>query len=162
MSETNIEQRWVYGSALHVENPSVGRFTVLGTMTTIELSNVTQHNWLICSVPAPNILEGWKVKAVMILYNIRRPDPRPLGMIDKIGIRDGNLDVARFEGLTIGPNSIEPNENWEVRKLELISPSGFRFGLGVTIHVEGGLGFEASAIGPTKFSFTSIGLEFIK
>jgi hypothetical protein len=86
VSGTNIEQRWAYGSALHVENPSVGRFTVLGTMTTIELLNPSQHNWLICSVSAPNTLEGWKVKAIMILYNIRRPDPRPLGMIDKIGI----------------------------------------------------------------------------
>jgi hypothetical protein len=132
-------------------------------MTTIELNAAaapTQHNWLICSVPAPNILEGWRVKAVMILYNIRRLDTRGFGMIDKIGIRDGNLDVARFEGLTIGPNSIEPAENWVERKLELPNPRGFRFGLGVTIHVTGPpLDTENPS---TKFSFTSIGLEFTK
>jgi DNA-binding beta-propeller fold protein YncE len=160
MSLTNIiEERWVYGSALHVENPAVGRFSVLGTMTTIELGT-NQHNWLICSIPAPNVLDGWKVRAVMIRYNIRRPDSRGLGIIDKIGIRNGNLDVARFEGLTIGPNSIEPQENWEVRKLVLPRPGDFKFGLGVTIHV---LFPQISPIPPpTKFSFTSIGLEFIK
>ena len=159
MIVTNIEERWVYGSALHVENPTVGRFTVLGTMTTIEL-RANQHNWLICSVPAPNVLDGWRVRAVMIRYNIRRPDSRGLGHIDKIGIRNGNLDVARFEGLTIGPNSIEPHENWEVRRLVLSRPGDFRFGLGVTIHV---LFPEISPIPPpTKFSFTSIGIEFIK
>jgi DNA-binding beta-propeller fold protein YncE len=159
MSLTNIfEERWVYGSALHVENPTVGGFSVLGTMTTIEL-RTNQNNWLICSVPAPNALDGWRVGAVMIRYNIRRPDSRFLGVIDKIGIRNGNLDVARFEGLSIGPNSIEPNENWETRKLVLTNPGGFVFGLGVTIHV---IFPQTSPTSPTKFSFTSIGLEFIK
>jgi hypothetical protein len=149
------QERWAFSSALHVENPTVGKFTVTGLKTGIELSQHNQHNWLVCSVPGPNILEAWRIKAVLILYNIKGS---PGGKIDKIGIRNGHLDVYGFENLTIGPNA-----NWELKRLELPGTGyTFRYSLGVTIHVmyqkpE----FEPTAP-PTQFFFTGVGLEFIK
>jgi hypothetical protein len=97
---TEITQdSFVYGSALTVENPAVGRFINTGLYTGVEL-NQHQHNWLICSVPAPSGLEGWKIKWVMILYDIRNTQGA-FGKIDKIGIRDGIRDVQRFENLNL-------------------------------------------------------------
>jgi hypothetical protein len=145
-----VDERWAYGSSLHVEAPTVGNFFTKGLYTGIELK-VNQSNWLVGSVPALNIHEGWRIKAVMIRYNIRGA----IGVIDKIGVRQGNLDVHGFEGLNIGPNS-----TWETRKLELPNPSAFTWGLGVTIHCA--VPQQVDVVHPTQFLFTSIGLEFIK
>jgi hypothetical protein len=144
------DERWAFGSSLHVEDPTVGNFYCKGLYTGITLVK-NQSNWLVGSVPAPNIHEGWKIKSVMILYNIRGE----LGLIDKIGIRNGHLDVQRFEGLNIGPNT-----TWELRKFELPSAASFAYGLGVTIHVN--YPDHPDISHPTQFLFTSIGLEFIR
>jgi len=146
------DERWAFGSSLHVEDPTVGKFFCKGLYTGIELRQ-TESNWLVGSVPAPNIHEGWRIRSVMILYNIRGP----YGSIDKIGIRNGNLDAHRFEGLALGPNT-----TWELRKLELPSAASFAYGLGVTIHVNYPEIVGSPSQPPTQFLFTSIGLEFIK
>jgi len=146
------DARWAFGSALHVEDPTVGKFFCKGLYTGMELSE-TQSNWLVGSVPAPNTHEGWRINSVMILFNIRGP----YGNIDKIGIRSGHLDVQGFEGLNIGPNT-----TWELRKLDLPSAASFAYGLGVTIHVQYPEIIGSPGQPPTQFLFTSIGLEFIR
>jgi hypothetical protein len=153
MSEV-IEERWSFGCSLTVENPAVGRFINTGLYTGIELTHL-QQNWLVCSVPAPNVLEAWKIKSIMIQYNIRNTQG-DYGKVDKIGIRDGNQTVHGFENLDIGRNA-----NWEIRKLALPTPWDYRFGIGVNIHV---IYPEVLDPGPwpTQFLFTSIGLEFTK
>lgn len=144
------DRRWAFASALHVENPAVGKFHVNGLHTGIELLK-TQDNWLVGSIPAPNIHEGWKVKSALILYNIRGP----VGLIDKIGIRNGYLDLHRFENLTIGPNA-----NWEIKQLDLPGPTAFAYSLGITIHVW--VPDNPDVTPPIQFLFTGIGLEFSK
>src|SRR6266540_613416 len=150
MSEIT-DERYAFGSTLRVEDPAVGKFFTKGLYTGLELTE-KKNNWLVGSVPAPNIHEGWRIKAVKILYSIRGP----YGSIDKIGIRNGHLDVYRFEGLTFGPNP-----NWQLQRLELPGPSSFAYGLGVTIHVDyPEITGSTTSQPPTQFLFTSIGLEF--
>jgi hypothetical protein len=146
----NIERRWAWASALHVENPAVGKFHVNGLHSGIELRQ-GQGNWLVASIPAPNIHEGWKIRSVLILYNIRGN----IGLIDKIGIRNGHIEVHGFQNLTIGPNT-----SWELRKLDLPGPSSFAYGLGISIHVQ--VPATPDVTPPTQFLFTSVGLDFIK
>jgi hypothetical protein len=146
------EERWVFSNALHVENPAVGKFHVNGLHAGIEL-NQNEQNWLVCSVPGPNVLEEWRIRSVMIQYNVKGQ----VGRIDKIGIRDGNQTAASFENLDLGPNA-----GWEIRKLQLPAPWDYRLGLGVTIHVACPMSTGGPPQPPTQFLFTSIGLEYIK
>jgi hypothetical protein len=149
------EESWMFVSVLRAEDPSIGKFHSNGLHTGIELgvAQPIQQNWLIGSIPAPNPLEQWRINAVMLQYNIRGQ----LGMIDKIGIRDGNQPAASFENLQIGPNS-----DWEIRKFPLPNPWDYRFGLGVNIHVTMTENFGGPNVPPTQFLFTAIGLEFTK
>jgi hypothetical protein len=150
----NIQERWAFHTALHVEFKDVGKFIQDTRYTGVEL-NETQHNWLVGSVPGPNILDAWKVKAVMILYNIRNTQG-DFGMIDKIGIRNGHLVLGSIENLNITRNA-----NWDVKKLELPGPTSFRYSLGVMIHVNYPQIVDHGQW-PTQFLFAGIGLEFVK
>jgi len=152
MTELSTDS-FVYGSALTIENPQVGRFINKGLYTGVEL-NPNEHNWLICSVPAPSGLEGWEVKWVMVLYDIRNPNGA-YGKIDKIGIRDGIRDIQRFENL-----NLTQTQGWTIRTFYVPpeSISIYDFGLGVTIHLD----YSQAGQGPTQFLFTSIGLGFGK
>ncbi len=128
MSEIT-DERYAFGSTLRVEDPAVGKFFTKGLYTGLELTE-KKNNWLV----------------------------GPYGSIDKIGIRNGHLDVYRFEGLTFGPNP-----NWQLQRLELPGPSSFAYGLGVTIHVDyPEITGSTTSQPPTQFLFTSIGLEFVK
>ena len=150
----NIQERWAFHTALHVEFKDVGKFIQDTRYTGVEL-NELQHNWLLGSVPAPNILEAWKIKSVMILYNLRNTQG-DFGMIDKIGINNGHLPVHMFENLNITRNA-----NWDVKKLELPGQFSFRYSLGVTIHVNYPQVIDHGQW-PTQFLFAGIGLEFVK
>jgi hypothetical protein len=73
-----------FGHALNVENPQVGTFsrsTLYSKLTLVE----AQANWLLASVPTPNVTEGWRISAVLLRYTIRGR----AGVIDKVGLRDG-------------------------------------------------------------------------
>ena len=92
------DERWIFGHALHVENRQVGTFvrsTLYSKLTLVE----TQSNWLLAAVPAPNVTEGWRISGVMLRYTIRGR----AGLIDKVGLRDGEQTVHSFEGLNAGP-----------------------------------------------------------
>jgi hypothetical protein len=155
MSEIT-QERWTYGCSLTVENPAVGKFINKGLYTGIEL-NELQNNWLICSVPAPSPLDGWKVKTVMIVYNIRNTQG-PFGKIDKIGVKDSFLDppLASFENL-----NLVKNPSWEIKRFDFPTQKTYKMGLGVSIHVDYPQVVDHGQW-PTQFLFTSIGLGFAK
>jgi hypothetical protein len=154
MSEIT-QERWAFGSALHVENPAVGKFIQDTRYTGIELNQV-QNNFLVCSVPAPSPLDGWRIKTLMIVYNIRNTQG-DFGKIDKLGIRDGFNTVHGFENL-----NLVRNPSWEIRRFQLPNPAGYKMGLGVSIHLDYPEIIGSSGQWPTQFLFTSIGLEFSK
>jgi hypothetical protein len=149
----SIDERWTFGTSLNVEKPTVGEFKHSTLYTSIVLTP-GQDNFVMTSVPAPNVLEGWSIKSVMLRYRITGDGG---GIIDKIGIRDGNESIYSFENLLIGTNNA-----WETLKLELPCPRPFRYGLDVSIHVFYDAGFGGPTQHPTPFQFVSIGLEFIK
>jgi hypothetical protein len=145
-------ETWTFGSSLRVENPSVGRFSTLGLYTFIEL-NKNQHNWLVCSVPAPSVLEGWRIKSVYIQYRILGQ----FGLIDKVGVRDGKDTYYSFDNLSVGPTST----TWWFLDLELPNTlPPYKYGIGVTIHVN--YPDHPGLPPPTRFQFTSIGLFLYK
>lgn len=152
-SKSVIDERWTFGTSLNVENPQVGEFKHTTLYTSIKLAP-GQHNFVMTSVPSPNVLERWRVKSVMLRYRITG---NGAGVIDKIGIRDGNESIHSFENLLIGTNN-----SWETLRLELPCPRAFRFGLDVSIHVFYDPGFGGPTQHPTPFHFASIGLEFTK
>jgi murein tripeptide amidase MpaA len=151
-SKSAVDERWTFGTSLNVENPTVGQFKHTTLYTSIILAP-GQHNFVMTSVPSPNVVEGWKIKSVMLRYRITAG----AGVIDKIGIRDGNESIHSFENLLIGVNNA-----WETLKLELPCPKSFKFGLDVSIHVFYDPGFGGPQPPPTPFQFASIGLEFTK
>jgi hypothetical protein len=109
----------------------------------IEL-NGDQGNWLVGSLPAHNVGDD-AIQSLLLNYNIRGGS----GKIDKIGLRDGPEEIEGFLNLNIARNTA-----WKVLKLDLSERTGFKFGLGVTIHAVGSGSL-------TKFLFSSIGLEFV-
>ena len=115
-----IDERWTFGTSLNVENPTVGEFKHTTLYTSIVLEP-GQQNFVMTSVPSPNVVEGWRIKSVMLRYRITGDGG---GTIDKIGIRDGNESIHSFENLLIGINNA-----WQTLKLELPCPMPFRFGL---------------------------------
>ena len=149
---TDRDERWTFGHALHVENPAVG-IVSRSTLYFKIVLNETESNWVLASVPTPNVTKGWKVAAAALRYTIRGR----AGLIDKIGIRDGNDVVGSFENLTIGPNA-----GWQSLGLSLNPAIPFQFGLGVSIHVNYPDNFDPQPLGPAEFLFASVGLGFIQ
>jgi hypothetical protein len=146
------DQRWIFGHALHVENRQVGNFsrsTLYSKLTLVE----TQSNWLLASIPTPNVTEGWKISAVMLRYTIRGR----AGLIDKVGVRDGEQVVHSFEGLNVGPAA-----GWQTLNLPLSPAIPFRLGLGVSIHANYPDNFDPQPLGPAEFLFVSVGLGFVR
>jgi hypothetical protein len=137
-----VYQRWAYGSELLLELPGTGGYIRKGLYSGLELK-AGQSNWLVGSLPADNVGDD-AIQSLLLNYNIRGGS----GIIDKIGLRDGPQEIEGFN-VNLGTNA-----TWEVLKLDLTERTGFQFGLGVTIHAVG----EGE---PTKFLFTSIGLEFV-
>ena len=126
------DERWTFGHAFNVENPDMGDFERNTLYSKITLTkngdpySPTQSNWVLASIPTPNATEGWKISSVMLRYTIiGKP-----GIIDKVVLRDGDLEVHSFENLTVGPIS-----GWQTLTLSLPQPKTFQFGLGVGIHV---------------------------
>jgi hypothetical protein len=146
------DQRWIFGHALHVENRQVGTFsrsTLYSKLTLVE----TQSNWLLASIPTPNVTEGWKISAVMLRYTIRGR----AGLIDKVGLRDGEQLVHSFDGLNVGPAA-----GWQTLNLPLSPAMPFKFGLGVSIHANYPDNFDPQPLGPAEFLFVSVGLGFVR
>ena len=141
------DERWTFGHALHVEDPTIGTF-IRNTLYSKITLNPTESNWVLASVPTPNVTKGWKVGAVALRYTIRGG----VGVIDKIGLRDGDQTAYSFEGLALGPIS-----DWQSVGLSL-PPSNFQYGLGVSIHVNYPV---IQPLGPTEFLFASVGLGFV-
>lgn len=104
------------------------------------------------SIDAPNVLGGWQIKSVMLVYEIKHGG----GIVDKIGLRDGPYTVHLFDGLTLSRTDF-----WRLHKSELPSPRSYRYGIGISIHVIYHDDFDITSH-PTQFQFASIGLEFIK
>jgi hypothetical protein len=146
------DQRWVFGHALNVENPQAGTFsrsTLYCKLTLVE----TQDNWLLASIPTPNVTEGWRISSVLLRYTIRGR----AGVIDKVGLRDGEQLVHSFEGLNVGPAA-----GWQTLTLPLSPPRAFTFGLGVSIHANYPDNFDPQPLGPAEFLFVSVGLGFVR
>jgi hypothetical protein len=95
-----IDERWIFGHALHVENRQVGTFARSTLYSKLTLDEA-QDNWLLAAVPAPGVSEGWGISAVNLRYTIRGR----AGVIDKVGVRDGERVVHSFEGLSVWSNS---------------------------------------------------------
>lgn len=149
---TDRDERWTFGHALHVEDPGVGVFarsTLYSKVTLLE----AQSDWVLASVPTPNVTEGWKIASVMLRYTIRGR----AGLIDKVGLRDGDQTIYTFEGLDIGPVA-----GWQTLTLPLPEAWKFTYGVGVSIHVNYPDNFDPQPLGPAEFLFASVGLGFVK
>jgi hypothetical protein len=149
---TDRDERWTFGHALNVENPSVGTF-LRSTLHAKIILTETQSNWVLASVPTPNVTKGWRISSVLLRYTIRGR----AGHIDKVGLRDGDQLVHSFEGLNVGPAA-----SWQTLTLPLSPARKFRFGLGVSIHVDYPDNFDPQPLGPSEFLFASVGLGFVK
>jgi hypothetical protein len=147
---------FTHGCSLTVKDPTVGRFINTGSYAGIRLGRL-QHNSLICSIPVPDQEAGWRIKAIILLYNIkniRGPGKQrgASGKIVEVELRDARRLVHRFE------NPDCPANEWRIGYLWLPDSSinSWDFGLSVTIHVDRG----PKGIFPTEFLFSSIGLIF--
>ncbi|MDA4126866.1 MAG: hypothetical protein OK452_06665 [Thaumarchaeota archaeon] len=166
------DERWTFGHALNVEDPTVGTFIRTTQYSKISLW-VNDSNWVLASIPTPNVTKGWKISSVMLRYTIRGlgwndigdlldlppelpPGATGPGVIDKIVIRDGDETVHEFEGL-----HLTKIKDWETLTLALPQSKQFKFGLGVSIHVfyEGPVGGDDV---PAEILFASVGLGFVK
>jgi hypothetical protein len=156
-----LDQRWTSGTSLNVQDPAVGTVRRLSSDFGIILGG-QQGNWILASVSAPNVTEGWQVKAVMLRYRIATEVQGQMvaGIFDSIGIRDGELTIHDFTNLNIGLPTGGLDTGWKTHKLELPTPANFQFGLGVSIHAFHHDGL--ANIFPELFSISSVGLEFIK
>lgn len=156
--DTNIEERWAYGSALHVTDTKTGIFKIEPYYTSMILEPGFK-NILVASIPAPNVLEGHYVRSVMLRYHIEG-----LGKITMIEVRRGERLLQSRSNLSIGQNA-----GWETLKLSLSGWKRFKYGLGVVIYLdaEGIIFNEQNKTtmrdeNTAKFYFASVGLEFAK
>src|ERR1022692_917509 len=130
---TDKDERWTFGHALHVEDPNVGNFIHAALYSRLSLG-VNQSNWVLASIPTPNVTQGWKISSIMLRYTIRgfawnlvggahTADGSPVtggpGIIDKIGIRDGDVSVHEFGGLQL---TFITGGGWETLALPLPEP----------------------------------------
>jgi hypothetical protein len=90
-----------------------------------------------------------------------RTEESPFGGIDKVGIKDGEGVVHEFN-----PLAITSFNNWQTISVELPGgPRSFRFGLGLSIHLNNRVDTKADPpppLPPVKISVASVGVEFIK
>jgi hypothetical protein len=147
---TDRDERWIFGHALNVEDPNVGIFKRSTLYSSITLKP-KESNWVLASIPAPNLTKGWKVGAIALRYHIIGE----VANIDKIGLRDGDQEVYSFENLLIGPVA-----GWQSVGLSISPSVPFQFGLGVSIHVTH---LVPEMLGPpvVEFRFASVGLGFV-
>jgi hypothetical protein len=145
------DERWVFGHALNVENPQVGKFErkTLYSQLTLVSGTPVQTNWVLAAVPTPNVTEGWRVARVMVRVVILGRS----GGIDKVGVRDGEREYHEFN------ESIGPQPNWVTLSFDLpLAKPNIQFGLGVSIHA-----FAApTSLGPNDFRFVSVGALFAR
>lgn len=113
--------------------------------------NEAQDNWLLGSTPTPNATEGWRISSVLLRYTIRGR----AGVIDRVGLRDGENPVHSYDGLAAGPIA-----GWQTMTLPLSPPRTFSFGLGVSIHANYPDNFDPQPLGPAEFLFVSVGSGF--
>jgi hypothetical protein len=151
------DERWSFGHALNVENPNVGVFSRSTLYAKLTLGPLNE-NWLLASIPGPNATQGWKVSSVKIRYVIKANNPEggSGGVIDKVGLRDGEVLLHEFLNLTAGPI-----DAWQTLSLPLPSPSSFKFGLGVSIHANFP-GFDLPPNGRVDFLVVGVGLGFVQ
>lgn len=154
---TQIQELWIGYTSISPDNPQVGQIRVGGLTFSIILSN-GQQNWIWTNVPSPNVSgEQWKIKSVKL--RIRTRDS-PFGGIDKVGIKDGENVVHEFN-----PLAITSFNNWNTISLEVPGPRSFKFGLGVSIHLNNRVDTKEDPpppLPPVKIEFASIGVVFIK
>ena len=129
-----------------------------GLTFSITLSN-GQQNWIWTNLPSPNISgEVWKIKSVKLRICTSNS---PFGGIDKVGIKDGENVVHEFN-----PLAITSFNNWEhYFTAKLPGPRTFKFGLGVSIHVNNRVDTKEDPpppLPPVKIEVSSIGVVFIK
>ena len=154
------DERWVFGHALHVENRQVGTFersTLYSRLTLRE----GQSNWLLAAVPAPNVTEGWLISAVKVRYTLAGGEGgagQP-GLIDAVGIRDGEAVVTSFENLTAG--SVP---GWQNLELSLPSPGApYKYGLAVSIHANYPVPLGTTQVlPPVEYRVVGVGLAFTR
>ncbi len=139
-----------------MEDHGVGHFAKLALNFAVSLVQ-GESNWILAPIPTPNAKAGWMVNAVLLRYRVTVNSEFGIGgKIDKISIRDGDIGLDELANLDLGVTN-----GWQTSKLKLEGePRLFHYGLGVAIHVD----FPDGPVGPgpTKFSFASIGLEFVK
>lgn len=156
------DERWTFGHALHVENIDIVNPFARNTLYSKIHLNGGASNWVLASVPTPNVTEGWKISYVILRYAIRGAGPES-GFIDKIGVRDGNEVVSEVEGLDIGRT---PQGGWQTVIVSRLSPpKPFKYGLGVSIHVNYPVkptDPSWPSFPPTEFLFASVGLGFVR
>jgi|SRR6185312_10656226 hypothetical protein len=152
------DERWVFGHALHVENRQVGTFersTLYSRLTLRE----GQSNWLLAAVPAPNVTEGWLISAVKVRYTLAGGEGgagQP-GLIDAVGIRDGEAVVTSFENLTAGSVT-----GWQNLELSL-GGAHYRFGLAVSIHANYPVPLGTTQVlPPVEYRVVGVGLAFTR
>jgi hypothetical protein len=158
-----LDQRWTFGTPLDVDAPVVGTVKRTNEGFTIILESENQSVLIYTPIPTPNVIEGWKVKAVMLRYRIFGVNDQPVTSIfDTVLVWDGDQMVPGFPiFLNIGMPTGGIDTGWKTAKVELPVPANFQFGLGVSIqanHISGGL----ANVFPAVFEIASVGLEFIK
>ncbi len=160
------DERWTFGHALHLEVDPTPTSTWGSFMRNTLYSKITLNggtsNWVLASIPTPNVTKGWKISSTMLRFAIRGTGPE-FGIIDKIGVRDGpetvfdtEVNVDRLWGGIV---------EWKLLVLDYPQPMPFKNGLGVSIHVNYPVkptDPSWPSFPPTEFLFASVGLGFVK
>jgi hypothetical protein len=154
---TQTQELWIGYTSISRDNSQVGQFRIGGLFCSIRLNNGEQ-NWFFTNLPTPNVSDGWKIKSVKLRI---RTEESPFGGIDKVGIRDGEGVIHEFN-----PLAITSFNNWQTISREVPGgPRSFRFGLGLSIHLNNRVDTKEDPpppLPPVKISVASVGAEFIK
>lgn len=154
------QELWIGHTSISLDNPQVGKFRVMGLFSSIRL-NDREENWFHTNLPTPNVRDGWRIKSVKLRI---LTEESPFGGIDKVGIRDGEGVVHEF-GSPPNPLAITSFNNWQTITLEVPGPRTFRFGLGLSIHLNNRVDTKEDPpppLPPVKISVASVGVEFIR
>jgi hypothetical protein len=126
-----------------VENPQGGDFVVNTLYSQLQVAE-GEENWVLAAIPGPDISEAWSVTAVLVRYSIVG------GIIDKISVRDGDIEVYSLENQFIADTN-----GWQTATFPFGPTETISMGLGVSLHVTG-IGSPPTFI--NDFRFASIGL----